>query len=78
MTVVLTEVRSVPARPVGSESTAACGGERETSEWQRSKKSRTSVSPKIFFGHRNRTAPYGTGAHVGAPLRGLTGVQTGS
>ena len=36
--------------PEGSEPTAAGGGSREASEWQRSKKSRESVSPKIFSG----------------------------
>ena len=34
----------------GNEPTAAGGGGREASEWQRSKKSRKSVSPKIFSG----------------------------
>ena len=36
--------------PVGSEPTAASGGNRAASEWQRSKKSRISVSPMIFSG----------------------------
>ena len=34
----------------GSEPTAAGGGNREASEWPRSKKSRKSVSPMIFSG----------------------------
>ena len=34
----------------GSDATAAGGGERELSEWQRSIKSRKSVSPKILSG----------------------------
>ena len=34
----------------GNESSAAGGRFSETSEWQRSKKSRESVSPKIFSG----------------------------
>ena len=36
--------------PVGSEPNAACGGCSEVSEWQRSIKSRSSVSPKILSG----------------------------
>ena len=34
----------------GSEPTAACGGRKEASEWQRSIKSRKSVSPMILSG----------------------------
>ena len=40
----------------GSDPTAAGGGRREGSEWQRSKKSRKSVSPMIFSGTANRAA----------------------
>ena len=35
---------------MGSEPTAAGGGRKEASEWQRSIKSRISVSPKILSG----------------------------
>ena len=54
---ILTIVQQASARPVGSELTAACGGGRETSEWQRSKKSRISVSPKIFSGTATGSRP---------------------
>ena len=39
---------------LGSEATAAGGGNREPSEWPRSKKSRHGVSADDFFGNRNR------------------------
>ena len=39
---------------MGSEATAAGGGNREPSEWPRSKKSRQSVSADDFFANRNR------------------------
>ncbi len=35
---------------MGSDPTAAGGGRREGSQWQRSKKSRKGESPKIFSG----------------------------
>jgi len=41
---------AVPSSKTGSDATAAGGGERELSEWQRSIKSRISVSPKILSG----------------------------
>jgi len=53
----------------GSDATAAGGGERELSEWQRSIKSRISVSPKILSG----TA---TGKLVGAVTRVLVNDPT--
>jgi len=50
---VLSLTHSCPARRLfrtGSDATAAGGGVRELSEWQRSIKSRKSVSPKILSG----------------------------
>ena len=41
---------AVPSSRAGSDATAAGDGERELSEWQRSIKSRISVSPKILSG----------------------------
>ena len=41
---------AVPSSRTGSDATAAGGGGRELSEWQRSIKSRISVSPKILSG----------------------------
>ena len=43
----------------GSDASAASGGRSELSQWQRSKKSRKSVSPMIFSGTANGTAPIG-------------------
>ena len=43
-------VKRTRAGPKGSDPTAAGGRGREGSEWQRSKKSRKSVSPMIFSG----------------------------
>ena len=40
----------VPAGVMGSEGSAACGGCSDPSEWQRSTKSRISVSPMILSG----------------------------
>ena len=40
----------VPAGVIGNEGSAACGGRSDPSEWQRSIKSRNSVSPKILSG----------------------------
>ena len=37
-------------RASGSDGSAACGGKSDLSEWQRSIKSRISVSPKILSG----------------------------
>ena len=41
---------AAPSSRTGSDATAAGGGVRELSEWQRSIKSRKSVSPKILSG----------------------------
>ena len=41
---------AAPSSRTGSDATAAGGGCRELSEWQRSIKSRISVSPKILSG----------------------------
>jgi len=60
--VVPNDNHSCPAHRLyrtGSDATAAGGGERELSEWQRSIKSRISVSPKILSGNA-------TGKLVGA------------
>ena len=44
------DVLAKAMREVGSEPSAAGGRRSEVSEWQRSKKSRKSASPKIFSG----------------------------
>ena len=41
---------AAPSSKTGSDATAASGGERELSEWQRSIKSKKSVSLKILSG----------------------------
>ena len=41
-------------RPWGSEPTAACGGKREGSEWQRSARDAGDKTPRTFAGYRNR------------------------
>ena len=41
-------------RPWGSDPTAACGGRREGSEWQRSARDAGVKTPRRFAGHRNR------------------------
>ena len=69
------------AAPSGNEATAAGGGNKEPSEWQRSIKSRESASPKILSGtatgtestgHRN-SKPKGLPSLLaaGCPLRSL-------
>ena len=45
--------------PMGSDPTAAGGGRREGSEWQRSARDEGVSAPRIFAGHRNRTIPTG-------------------
>ena len=47
--------------PMGSDPTAAGGGRREGSEWQRSARDDGASAPRIFAGHRNRTIPTGCG-----------------
>ena len=44
---------------MGSDPTAAGGGRREGSEWQRSARDEGASAPRIFAGHRNRTVPTG-------------------
>ena len=44
---------------MGSDPTAAGGGRREGSEWQRSARDEGASAPRIFAGHRNRTIPTG-------------------
>ena len=39
---------------LGSEPTAACGGRKEVSEWQRSAEGKSALSDAGFAGHRNR------------------------
>ena len=45
--------------PMGSDPTAACGGRREGSDWQRSARDEGASAPRIFAGHRNRIIPTG-------------------
>ena len=47
------------AAPSGNEATAAGGGNKEPSEWQRSIKSRESASPKILSGTATGTESTG-------------------
>ena len=56
--------------PEGSEPTAAGGGRKEASEWQRSKKSRKSVSPKIFSGTATGKRCRARAIHYGAIATG--------
>ena len=48
--------------PMGSDPTAACGGNREGSDWQRSARDEGAPAPRIFAGHRNRIVPTGCGS----------------
>ena len=45
--------------PMGSDPTAASGGRREGSEWQRSARDDGASAPRIFAGYRNRIIPTG-------------------
>ena len=54
---------AAPSSRTGSDATAAGGGERELSEWQRSIKSRIRVSPKILSGTATGK-PVGAVTHV--------------
>ena len=44
---------------MGSDPTAACGGNREGSDWQRSARDEGALAPRIFAGYRNRIIPTG-------------------
>ena len=46
-----------PVQKLGSDPTAAGGGMREGSEWQRSAGDEGVLSPRTFAGHRNRRLP---------------------
>ena len=46
---------------MGSDPTAASGGRREGSEWQRSARDEGASAPRIFAGYRNRVIPTGCG-----------------
>ena len=56
--------KKVPKEPArGSDATAACGGKREQSEWQRSAENKSALADVGFAGNRNRrhgTCPVGT------------------
>ena len=57
--------RGTGGRPMGSDPTAACGGNREGSDWQRSARDEGASALRIFAGYRNRIIPTGVGGICG-------------
>ena len=63
--------RGKGGRPMGSDPTAASGGRREGSEWQRSARDEGASAPRIFAGHRNRPSLRGREGMPDAELQNI-------